>query len=80
MLCMNKLTKEQLAQSGQALYGERWQTDLAKALTIDSRRVRQWLADERPIPDWLTGELIALLEKNSETTASLAGELKKQTN
>lgn len=74
---MIKLTKEKLAQAGQALYGERWQTDLANALDIDNRRVRQWLSDERPIPDWLTGELIILLEKNSQQTAMLAGQLKK---
>lgn len=73
------LTRNQLIQAGQALYGERWQTDLAKALNIDSRRVRQWLSDERPTPIWLTAELIVLLEKNSQQTTTLAEQFKKYT-
>lgn len=58
------MTKEQLTAIGQALYGTQWQSDLARALNIDSRRVRQWLNDERPLPDWLDAELKTLLTKN----------------
>ncbi|MBE9597166.1 hypothetical protein [Moraxella sp. K2450] len=45
-----------------ALYGTQWQSDLARALGIDSRRVRQWLNDERGLPDWLDNELQTLLD------------------
>lgn len=58
------MTKEQLTEIGQALYGTQWQSDLARALNIDSRRVRQWLNDERPLPDWLGGELKVMLTDN----------------
>ncbi|AKG07048.1 hypothetical protein AAX06_01335 [Moraxella bovoculi] len=58
------MTKEQLTEIGQTLYGTQWQSDLARALNIDSRRVRQWINDERPLPDWLGGELKVLLTDN----------------
>lgn len=58
------MTKEQLITIGQALYGTQWQSNLARALNIDSRRVRQWLNDERPLPDWLSGEIKNILTDN----------------
>lgn len=58
------MNKEMLINVGQALYGTQWQSDLARALSIDSRRVRQWLNDERPMPKWLPNELAGLLAKN----------------
>ena len=39
-----------MRKSGEALFGQRWQTDIAKALGIDSRRIRQWVKRERPLP------------------------------
>lgn len=41
--------KEILIQCGRALYGERWQTDLARDLGLsDGRRIRQWLSGGHP--------------------------------
>jgi hypothetical protein len=45
------MTKDLLIQTGRALYGERWQSPLARDLGVDSRRVRAWCNDERPVPD-----------------------------
>lgn len=58
------MNKDQLITIGQALYGTQWQSDLARALNIDSRRIRQWLNDERPFPEWLDNELKTLLQAN----------------
>lgn len=58
------MNKDQLITIGQALYGTQWQSDLARALNIDSRRIRQWLNDERPFPEWLDNELKTLLLAN----------------
>lgn len=58
------MTKDTLIQIGQVLYGTQWQSDMARALNIDSRRIRQWLACERPLPDWLDDELKMLLSDN----------------
>lgn len=55
---------EQLEQSGQLLYGDQWQSNLARELSIDSRRVRQWVTGDRPISDWVCGEVIQLLKNN----------------
>ncbi len=65
------MTKDQLSTIGTALYGTQWQSDLARALDIDSRRVRQWLNDERPLPDWLDGELNQLLQDKITLCQSL---------
>lgn len=56
------MTKDLLIKTGRALYGERWQTDLSKDINLSSpRRIRQWLADERPIPDGIENDLAGLL-------------------
>lgn len=55
------MTIEHLTKIGIALYGTQWQSDLARALDIESRRIRQWLKEERPLPNWLENELNSLL-------------------
>lgn len=65
------MTKDTLIQIGQVLYGTQWQSDMARALGIDSRRIRQWLADERPLPDWLEDELQTLLADNIAQATAL---------
>lgn len=67
-----RLTPEQLRQAGELLYGTQWQTDLARAINVDSRRVRQWLSEQRPIPSGLVLEIIELLNLNSKNTAIYA--------
>lgn len=54
---------KQLEQAGQLLYGDQWQSNLARDLGIDSRRIRQWVNNDRPISDWVTSEVSALLDK-----------------
>ncbi|OOS03287.1 hypothetical protein SAMN02745664_12328 [Moraxella cuniculi DSM 21768] len=74
------MSKDKLTAIGQALYGTQWQSDLARALNIDSRRVRQWLNDERGLPDWLEGELNRLLTDKITLCQSLLDIAKQQTN
>lgn len=71
-----RLTPEQLKQAGELLYGNQWQSDLARAINVDSRRIRQWLSGQRPIPVGLWIEIIELLQTNSRDTASYADNLK----
>ena len=35
-----------LVQAGEALYGPRWQTDMANALGVSDRTMRRWVANE----------------------------------
>jgi hypothetical protein len=65
MLLRVEMTTQQqkLKTAGFALYGPRWQTNLSRALNLsDARRIRQWMAGERPIPDGIWQDLIDLLK------------------
>ena len=44
------MTPTELRAAGEALYGARWQTALARALRVDARTVRKWAAGDRAIP------------------------------
>jgi len=47
----HRLTPRELETVGQALFGERWQTPMARALDVADRTVRRWLAgDDAPSP------------------------------
>lgn len=57
---------EALIAVGKVLYGERWQTDLARDLKLsDARRIRQWVAGERNMPTGIRSELAALLRERA---------------
>ena len=58
------MDKNSLTKAGLALYGERWQTSLARDLGLsDGRRIRQWLSGDRPIPDGVYTDLVELLKQ-----------------
>jgi len=54
---------KQLEQAGRLLYGDQWQSNMARDLNIDSRRVRQWMSGDRQISGWVATEVSALLDK-----------------
>lgn len=46
------MTPAQFKQLGEALYGPRWQTSLARDLVVvTDRTVRRWSEGEHPIPE-----------------------------
>jgi hypothetical protein len=49
---------EMLSRVGEALYGDRWQTQLAKALGISGRQMRRWASMEMDIPWSFLGEIL----------------------
>lgn len=60
-----------LRKVGRTLHGPRWQTELGRQFGHrDGRRVRQWLAGERPIPpqfwEWAVARLQDLEHKARE--------------
>lgn len=62
-----------LAAAGEALFGDRWQTDLARELGIsDARRVREWMSGERRIPTGVWADLRALLRDRGMAALSLS--------
>ena len=54
---------EALSHVGEALYGKQWQSDIARELQVDARRIRQWIKEDRPVPKGIRDDLIELLEK-----------------
>ncbi|MEC9346040.1 MAG: transcriptional regulator [Pseudomonadota bacterium] len=71
------MTPDTLQRVGECLYGERWQSDLARLLGLDSRRVRQWMAGERPIPPGIRRELIEALDHQRQAAVILLRELRQ---
>ena len=50
-----------LAEASEVLYGERWQSDLARALGIsDPRQLREWMSGTRRIPPGVWAGISAL--------------------
>jgi DNA-binding transcriptional regulator YiaG len=43
------LTPDQIEKAGKQLYGEHWQSALARRLRVDARTVRRWIAGDRQI-------------------------------
>jgi hypothetical protein len=71
-----RLTPDELAQAGRALYGDRWQTDVTHDLGLtDSARLRQWLSGKRPMPTGLRDELVGLLTRRAAELGAVAAGL-----
>lgn len=69
MLEINEHSK--LTKCGNALFGKTWQSQIAEALNVDSRRIRQWLAGERPVPDGVWSEIKVLAEQRKKQIEDL---------
>ncbi len=64
-----------LARCGACLYGERWQSPLARDLGVSDRSVRAWVAGTRSIPAGVWGDLRRLLQERVIESRGLLGEL-----
>lgn len=51
---------------GEILYGERWQTPLARDLGVTDRTVRNWCAEKHDCPHDLAERLLPILLERSE--------------
>ncbi len=66
----------ELEAAGRALFGDRWQTDLSRALGLsDARRVRQWIAKDRPIPVGVWADVCGLLRHRQMSIGSVLKKL-----
>nr|WP_088256986.1 adhesin [Fimbriiglobus ruber] len=43
------MTPEELRTAGETLFGQKWQTALARVLPVNPRTVRRWLSGDRKI-------------------------------
>lgn len=56
-----------LVETGRALYGERWQSEIARALDVSDRTVRRWIAgNEEPRPGIYVDLLRIVVERQAE--------------
>lgn len=66
---------EKLRAAGEALYGPRWQSDLARALGVSDRSVRGWAAGDRVVPPGVWVDIVALLRQRADDCSALLHEL-----
>ena len=50
---------------GESIYGERWQSPLARDLGVDQTQVRDWLWGRRPIPERWAVEIVEVVAAKS---------------
>lgn len=62
-----------IIQYGEALYGPRFQRELAEALGVNERTMRRWVAGDTSPPDSVLDDLKALVRERIALLRSLAG-------
>lgn len=65
-----------LTQCGQALYGERWQSPLARDLGVADRTMRRWVAGDSPVPVGVHTDLMRLCVERAASLDALAARLR----
>lgn len=65
------MTPKLLRQVGEALYGPRWQTDLADALGVGDRTMRHWLSGARPMPEGVWRDIGEIVRKRGDSLVYL---------
>lgn len=61
-----------LRRCGEALYGPRWQSDLARDLGVSDRTIRRWAAAVDDPPPGVYADLTRLMSERADTLIALA--------
>lgn len=69
------MTPELLTECGRTLYGQQWQTALARDLGVNDRNIRRWAAGIHPVPAGLRADLVTLLKERGVMLDALAERL-----
>ena len=69
-----RISGADLERAGIALYGDRWQSALARDLGIIDRRIREYM-ERGGAPSWVRAEIFGLLAVKSRATHELAEEM-----
>lgn len=70
------MSSKLLSDAGEALYGPRWQTELARDLNVSDRTVRRWTAGSDDAPAGIYLDLLRLTEERVAALEALAPKLK----
>lgn len=66
-----------LVEAGEALYGPRWQSELARDLGVADRTVRRWVAGTSDVPPGLYVDLLRLTQERAAALDSLSQRLRE---
>lgn len=66
-----------LAECGEALYGPRWQSDLARDLQVSDRTMRRWAAGTTDVPAGLYVDLLRLTQERVAVLDDLGTRLRQ---
>lgn len=71
------MTPVLLREAGEALYGPRWQSELARALGVSDRTVRRWAAGSFAVPAGVWTTIGDMLRERGVALASVRRRLKR---
>lgn len=71
------MSSKLLRDVGEALYGPRWQTDLARDLDVSDRTMRRWAAGVDAVPPGAMIDLLRLAQERAQRLDDLAAELRR---
>lgn len=66
-----------LVECGEAMYGQQWQSALARDLGVADRTVRRWVAGTSEVPAGLYVDLLRLTQERAAALDALAPRLRK---
>lgn len=67
------MTPAEFERIGRALYGEHWQSPIARDLGVTYRSLRRWMTGERRLPSRLADDLRVLLNARAGQITKLLG-------
>lgn len=72
-----RITPALLGRVGEALYGPRWQSELARVFAVNDRTVRRWVSGDSPVPPGIIGQLVEQLEDRQDAVADLLEQIRR---
>lgn len=72
------MSNKLLSDCGQALYGPRWQTDLAGDLGVSDRTLRRWIAGDGDVPPGIWMDLLRITQERAMALDALADRLRRE--
>jgi hypothetical protein len=66
--------------TGEALFGEKWKSELGRRLGVHERQIRRWAYGEYDPPPGVWAELAAMIAERRQTLAELARPVTKAAN
>lgn len=70
------MSSKLLRDAGEALYGPRWQSDIARDLNVSDRTMRRWLAGADDLPPGVASDLWRLCEEREVVLHDVIDRLK----